>query len=90
MVLSYDTRDPLILSCVLSNVSTLFPFATHQPQLLPQVLSKVSSSNMWLSALIVLVQFLLDFFAESSKSYGLVLQLFAAITFEVVEENKVR
>ncbi|XP_041920713.1 exportin-5 [Alosa sapidissima] len=54
MVLSYDTRDPLILSCVLTNVSSLFPYATHKPQLLPQVLSK----------------------------------LFAAITFEVVEENK--
>ncbi|KAL2083565.1 hypothetical protein ACEWY4_021338 [Coilia grayii] len=54
MVLSYDTRDPLILSCILTNMSTLFPFATHQPQLLPQVLTK----------------------------------LFAAITFEVVEDNK--
>ncbi|XP_063048252.1 exportin-5 [Engraulis encrasicolus] len=54
MVLSYETRDPLILSCILTNISTLFPFATHQPQLLPQVLTR----------------------------------LFAAITFEVVEENK--
>ncbi|KAM3862783.1 exportin-5 [Diretmus argenteus] len=54
-VLNYDTKDPLILSCVLTNVSALFPFVIHRPQFLPQVLFK----------------------------------LFAAITFEVVQESKV-
>uniref|UniRef100_A0AAY4D984 Exportin-5 n=1 Tax=Denticeps clupeoides TaxID=299321 RepID=A0AAY4D984_9TELE len=53
-VLNYETRDPLILSCVLTNVSSLFPFITYKPQLLPLVLIK----------------------------------LFNAITFEVVEESK--
>lgn len=54
-VLNFDTKDPLILSCVLSNISALFPFVTHRPHFLPQVLFK----------------------------------LFAALTFEVVEESKV-
>ncbi|XP_069000739.1 exportin-5 isoform X1 [Embiotoca jacksoni] len=40
-VLNYDTKDPLILSCVLTNVSALFPFAIHRPHFLPQVLSKL-------------------------------------------------
>ncbi|MED6263098.1 hypothetical protein CHARACLAT_000924 [Characodon lateralis] len=40
-VLNYETRDPLILSCVLSNISALFPFVTHRPQYLPQVLYKL-------------------------------------------------
>ncbi|XP_012736066.2 exportin-5 [Fundulus heteroclitus] len=40
-VLNYETRNPLILSCVLSNISALFPFATHRPQFLPQVLYKL-------------------------------------------------
>uniref|UniRef100_A0AAQ5YGZ7 Exportin-5 n=1 Tax=Amphiprion ocellaris TaxID=80972 RepID=A0AAQ5YGZ7_AMPOC len=40
-VLNYDSKDPLILSCVLTNVSALFPFAIHRPQLIPQVLYKV-------------------------------------------------
>uniref|UniRef100_A0AAY4D9F0 Importin N-terminal domain-containing protein n=1 Tax=Denticeps clupeoides TaxID=299321 RepID=A0AAY4D9F0_9TELE len=39
-VLNYETRDPLILSCVLTNVSSLFPFITYKPQLLPLVLIK--------------------------------------------------
>uniref|UniRef100_A0A674E0Z4 Exportin 5 n=1 Tax=Salmo trutta TaxID=8032 RepID=A0A674E0Z4_SALTR len=39
-VLNYNTRDPLILSCVLTNVSVLFPFVTHRPHFLPQVLYK--------------------------------------------------
>ncbi|KAI1886355.1 hypothetical protein AGOR_G00213170 [Albula goreensis] len=43
-VLSYDTRDPLILSCVLTNVSSLFPFVTHRPHFLPQVLYKLFGS----------------------------------------------
>uniref|UniRef100_A0A6Q2Z149 Exportin-5 n=1 Tax=Esox lucius TaxID=8010 RepID=A0A6Q2Z149_ESOLU len=37
-VLNYNTRDPLILSCVLTNVSALFPFVTHRPQFLTLVL----------------------------------------------------
>ncbi|XP_056117862.1 exportin-5-like [Rhinichthys klamathensis goyatoka] len=41
MVVNYETRDPLILSCVLTIISTLFPFVKHQPQFLPQVLDKV-------------------------------------------------
>lgn len=41
-VLNYDTKDPLLLSCVLSNVSTLFPFVKHRTHVLPQVLYKVS------------------------------------------------
>ncbi|XP_056464787.1 exportin-5 [Gadus chalcogrammus] len=40
-VLSYETKDPLILSCVLTNISALFPFVTHRPNILPQVLTKV-------------------------------------------------
>uniref|UniRef100_A0A8C9TQJ6 Exportin 5 n=1 Tax=Scleropages formosus TaxID=113540 RepID=A0A8C9TQJ6_SCLFO len=39
-MLSYETRDPLILSCVLTNVSSLFPFVTYRPHFLPQVLHK--------------------------------------------------
>uniref|UniRef100_A0A8C5AK15 Importin N-terminal domain-containing protein n=1 Tax=Gadus morhua TaxID=8049 RepID=A0A8C5AK15_GADMO len=41
-VLSYETKDPLILSCVLTNISALFPFVTHRPNILPQVLTKVT------------------------------------------------
>ncbi|XP_034008440.1 exportin-5 [Trematomus bernacchii] len=40
-VLNYDTKDPLILSCVLTNVSALFPFVIHRPNFLPQVLYKL-------------------------------------------------
>uniref|UniRef100_A0A674E237 Exportin-5 n=1 Tax=Salmo trutta TaxID=8032 RepID=A0A674E237_SALTR len=43
-VLNYNTRDPLILSCVLTNVSVLFPFVTHRPHFLPQVLYKLFAS----------------------------------------------
>ncbi|XP_064173017.1 exportin-5 isoform X1 [Anguilla rostrata] len=43
-VLNYNTRDPLILSCVLTNVSSLFPFVTHRPEFLPQVLYKLFGS----------------------------------------------
>lgn len=43
MVLNFDTKDPLILSCVLTNVSALFPFVTYRPEFLPQVFSKVNS-----------------------------------------------
>uniref|UniRef100_A0A8C0J653 Exportin-5 n=1 Tax=Chelonoidis abingdonii TaxID=106734 RepID=A0A8C0J653_CHEAB len=41
LVLNFETKDPLILSCVLTNVSALFPFVTYRPEYLPQVLSKV-------------------------------------------------
>ncbi|KAM3606596.1 uncharacterized protein V6R79_019308 [Siganus canaliculatus] len=40
-VLNYDTKDPLILSCVLTNVSALFPFAVRRQHLLPQILYKL-------------------------------------------------
>uniref|UniRef100_A0A6Q2XNR3 Exportin-5 n=1 Tax=Esox lucius TaxID=8010 RepID=A0A6Q2XNR3_ESOLU len=43
-VLNYNTRDPLILSCVLTNVSALFPFVTHRPQFLTLVLQKLFAS----------------------------------------------
>ncbi|XP_074945316.1 exportin-5 isoform X3 [Phalacrocorax aristotelis] len=44
LVLNFETKDPLILSCVLTNVSALFPFVTYQPEYLPQVLSKLFAS----------------------------------------------
>ena len=44
MVLNFDTKDPLILSCVLTDVSALFPFVTYRPEFLPQVFSKVNFS----------------------------------------------
>ncbi|XP_073691324.1 exportin-5 [Garra rufa] len=44
MVVNYETRDPLILSCVLTIISTLFPFVTHQTHFLPQVLFKIFPS----------------------------------------------
>uniref|UniRef100_A0A3P9AH16 Importin N-terminal domain-containing protein n=1 Tax=Esox lucius TaxID=8010 RepID=A0A3P9AH16_ESOLU len=44
-VLNYNTRDPLILSCVLTNVSALFPFVTHRPQFLTLVLQKSDLSR---------------------------------------------
>ncbi|XP_030604531.1 exportin-5 [Archocentrus centrarchus] len=40
-LLNYETKDPLILSCVLTNVSALFPFAVHRTHFLPQVLIKL-------------------------------------------------
>lgn len=43
-LLNYETKDPLILSCVLTNISALFPFVVHRPQLLPQVLDKLFRS----------------------------------------------
>ncbi|XP_043916295.1 exportin-5 isoform X2 [Protopterus annectens] len=43
-VLEYDTRDPLILSCLLTNVSALFPFVSYEPDYLPRVLSKLFSA----------------------------------------------
>ncbi|XP_024152409.1 exportin-5 [Oryzias melastigma] len=40
-VLNYDTKDPLILSCLLTTVSVLLPFLVHRQQLVPQVLFKL-------------------------------------------------
>ncbi|XP_037541790.1 exportin-5 [Nematolebias whitei] len=42
VILNYETRDPLILYCVLSNLFALFPFVVHRPQFVPQVLSKLT------------------------------------------------
>uniref|UniRef100_A0A670Y659 Exportin-5 n=1 Tax=Pseudonaja textilis TaxID=8673 RepID=A0A670Y659_PSETE len=36
LVLGFETKDPLILSCILSNVSALFPFVTYRPEYLPE------------------------------------------------------
>ncbi|KAM5263125.1 exportin-5 [Ctenodactylus gundi] len=44
MVLTFDTKDPLILSCVLTNISALFSFVTFRPEFLPRVFSKLFSS----------------------------------------------
>ncbi|XP_068424542.1 exportin-5 isoform X2 [Clinocottus analis] len=40
-VLNYNTKDPLILSCVLTNVSALFPFVKQRLHFLPQILDKL-------------------------------------------------
>ncbi|XP_041803307.1 exportin-5 [Chelmon rostratus] len=40
-VLNYETKDPLILSCVLTNVSALFPFTIRRQHFLPQILYKL-------------------------------------------------
>uniref|UniRef100_A0A8C6UXA7 Exportin 5 n=1 Tax=Neogobius melanostomus TaxID=47308 RepID=A0A8C6UXA7_9GOBI len=40
-LLKYETKDPLILSCVLTNTSALFPFVIHRPHLLSLVLDKL-------------------------------------------------
>uniref|UniRef100_A0AAR2L1J8 Exportin-5 n=1 Tax=Pygocentrus nattereri TaxID=42514 RepID=A0AAR2L1J8_PYGNA len=40
-VVNYEMRDPLILSCILSNLSSLFPFVLHRPDFLPQVFFKL-------------------------------------------------
>nr|XP_034377061.1 exportin-5 isoform X2 [Arvicanthis niloticus] len=43
LVLNFEMKDPLVLSCVLTNVSALFPFVTYKPAFLPQVFSKLFS-----------------------------------------------
>ncbi|KAG7314070.1 hypothetical protein KOW79_022566 [Hemibagrus wyckioides] len=40
-VVNYETRDPVVLSCILTNLSTLFPFVLHRPEFLPQVFFKL-------------------------------------------------
>lgn len=44
-MLNYETSDPLIMSCVLTNISTLFPFATRRQQFLPRVFYKVGQNT---------------------------------------------
>ncbi|ETE70477.1 Exportin-5 [Ophiophagus hannah] len=44
LVLGFETKDPLILSCILSNVSALFPFVTYRPEYLPEVIVKLFAS----------------------------------------------
>lgn len=46
MVLNYDSKDPLILSCVLTNISALFPFVVHRPHFLTQILYKVGKVDV--------------------------------------------
>uniref|UniRef100_A0A4W6DUM8 Exportin 5 n=1 Tax=Lates calcarifer TaxID=8187 RepID=A0A4W6DUM8_LATCA len=41
-VLNYETKDPLILSCVLTNVSALFPFVIHRPHFLTQLFKAIT------------------------------------------------
>ena len=43
-VLNYDTKDPLILSCVLSCVSQLFIYINNCPEKLSVVLNKIFSA----------------------------------------------
>ncbi|XP_072266143.1 exportin-5-like [Pyxicephalus adspersus] len=43
-VLSYQTMDPLILSCLLTNLSGLFPFVRYMNGFMPRVLTKLFSA----------------------------------------------
>ncbi|CAJ1067387.1 exportin-5 [Xyrichtys novacula] len=43
-VLNFETKDPLILSCVLSNISALFPFVIRRPHFVQPVLCKLFKS----------------------------------------------
>ncbi|XP_075719893.1 LOW QUALITY PROTEIN: exportin-5 [Rhinoderma darwinii] len=43
-VLSYETREPLILSCVLTNLSVLLPFVRYVDAFMPAVLTKLFSA----------------------------------------------
>ncbi|XP_069464878.1 exportin-5-like [Ambystoma mexicanum] len=40
-LLNFSAKDPLILSCVLTNMQTLFPFLTHSPECLFEILTKL-------------------------------------------------
>ncbi|XP_073421022.1 exportin-5 isoform X2 [Dendrobates tinctorius] len=44
LVVSYDIRDPLILSCVLTSLSVLLPFVRYVSGLMPAVLNKLFSA----------------------------------------------
>lgn len=41
LLLKFNTKEPLILSCALSNMQILFPFLTHSPECLFEILSKL-------------------------------------------------
>ncbi|CAI9573123.1 unnamed protein product [Staurois parvus] len=43
-VLNYQTKDPLILSCLLTNLSALFPFVRYMNGFMPSVLTKLFSA----------------------------------------------
>ncbi|XP_053568730.1 exportin-5 [Bombina bombina] len=40
-ILHFETKDPLILSCVLSSLLTFFPFVSYRSELLPPLLEKL-------------------------------------------------
>ncbi|XP_073484789.1 exportin-5-like [Aquarana catesbeiana] len=44
IVLSYETKDPLILSCLLTILSALFPFVRYMNSLIPSILTKLFSA----------------------------------------------
>ncbi|PIN88319.1 hypothetical protein AB205_0198680 [Aquarana catesbeiana] len=44
IVLSYQTKDPLILSCLLTNLSALFPFVRYMNGFMPSILTKLFSA----------------------------------------------
>ncbi|XP_063774861.1 exportin-5 [Pseudophryne corroboree] len=43
-VLSYETKDPIILSCILNHLSTFFPFVHYMNGFMPTVLNKLFSA----------------------------------------------
>ncbi|XP_075060596.1 exportin-5 [Mixophyes fleayi] len=43
-VLNYETKDPVLLSCVLTNLSALIPFVRYMNGFMPVVLSKLFSA----------------------------------------------
>lgn len=69
-MLNYETNDPLILSCVLTNISTLFPFATRREQFLPRVFYKVSKKHhqqikwCWRTSIRCIVYYFVKIFQE--------------------------
>ncbi|XP_040207688.1 exportin-5 isoform X2 [Rana temporaria] len=44
IVLNYQTKDPLILTCLLTNLSALLPFVRYMNGLMPNVLTKLFSA----------------------------------------------
>ncbi|XP_073484791.1 exportin-5-like [Aquarana catesbeiana] len=44
IVLSYETRDPLILTCLLDNLTLLFPFMRYMNDFMPSILTKLFSA----------------------------------------------
>ncbi|PIO29769.1 hypothetical protein AB205_0126620 [Aquarana catesbeiana] len=45
IVLSYETRDPLILTCLLDNLTLLFPFMRYMNDFMPSILTKVQAEG---------------------------------------------